>query len=63
MDAKDYSGYATLQVPPLPKWKMTLADSDEFRFFTQNAPNSFHRWMQRVLLGIVWVRVNKESTE
>ena len=42
------------KMPPEPKWKWTLADSDDIVFFCQVPPNRFHRFMQKIMLGIYW---------
>lgn len=43
-------------VPPRHDWTMRFADAGDFQVRTNKAPNRFHRWMQRVLLGIHWER-------
>lgn len=34
-----------------------LADGDYLVFQTSKAPNKFHQWMQRLLLGIHWEKI------
>ncbi len=42
------------------KWKMTpVGDFYALTFNLPCAPNAFHRFMQKVILGIKWERINK----
>ncbi len=42
----------------LPDWYWSLDSKGSIRFGPEggSAPNAFHRWMQRVFLGIRWER-------
>ena len=48
-----------LKSPPIPDWYFTLgADTgSSVRFYITTPPNRFHRWMQKVILGINWHRI------
>lgn len=37
---------------PVYKWKFSLCENTYW--YVENAPNVFHRFMQRLLLGITW---------
>jgi len=47
----------TMSTAPNPQWRWLLSESDEVIFHAVSAPNIFHRWMQRLLLGIRWTRL------
>ena len=40
--------------PPKPQWSFSLTPDFHLRWNVLTAPNRFHRWMQRVFLGIHW---------
>ena len=40
--------------PTIVEWYFSLEPEHHVRFHTPRPPNRFHRWMQRVLLGIYW---------
>ncbi len=42
---------------PEPTWEFSFESTWRVRWQTTAAPNAFHRFMQRVLLGIVWRRI------
>ncbi len=43
-------------------WQCTFADGMRFYFEVgRKVPNRFHRWMHKVLLGIVWERIGDEK--
>jgi hypothetical protein len=50
-------GEAKLQEPPKPKWSFSVNGTNEVLFNVPSAPNIFHRFMQHLLLGIVWKRI------
>lgn len=39
------------------KWKFSFKGSDCLVIVTNNAPNAFYRFVQRIFLGIVWERI------
>ncbi len=41
-----------LVAPPKAEWMWTF--EGQVRFNTVKAPNRFHRFMQRIFLGIIW---------
>ena len=41
-----------------PRWSVRLADNPAQKLYAVNAPCWFHRFMQRLVLGIIWERVN-----
>ena len=46
-----------IEPPPEPKWDMCLNGRwNELLFSMPSAPNWFHRWAQRLILGIHWRR-------
>ena len=43
---------------PVPKWKFKLGKEGQYIMFqTTDAPNIFHRTMQRLILGIYWEKL------
>lgn len=40
-----------------PQWKWCLNGNWDITFFQVTAPNRFHRFMQRLILGIYWVKL------
>lgn len=44
-------------VPPPPEWTMRLVKNGDLQFHLADAPNWFHRLMQRIVLGITWERL------
>jgi len=51
--------YEFFKYPPC-EWTWRLTPSKkEITFLVPTAPNAFHRFMQRVCLGIVWERVTE----
>ena len=47
-------GLKIATLPPEPIWEMTLCDSSDVLFRVAKAPNRFHRFMQKLVLGIQW---------
>ena len=43
-----------IDTPPPPTWAWSFDPSFAIRFHVPRHPNRFHRFMQRVLLGIHW---------
>jgi len=45
----------------LPKYtyKVTIAGDDGLVFSVTKAPNRFHRFMQRLILGFVWEKIEQ----
>jgi hypothetical protein len=41
-------------------WRLTPSKK-EVTFLVPTAPSAFHRWMQRVCLGIVWERLGSKE--
>ena len=52
---QDTTLYVINKFPPT-KWKWSLCDSKDVEFHVHDAPNWFHRFMQKILLGIHWIR-------
>lgn len=46
-----------MRFEPTPKWSVRFFKSSTHRFYTPVAPCFFYRWMQRLILGIVWERL------
>lgn len=40
---------------PVHRWRWYVAPG--CYFYVENAPNAFHRWLQRAFLGLHWERV------
>jgi len=47
-----------INTPPPAKWAWTNDPDGYCRFHTPAAPNRFHRFMQKHLLGITWERID-----
>lgn len=45
-----------LAPPPKYKWYITITDDSHAKLYFYEAPNIFHRFMQRMILGIRWVK-------
>lgn len=58
---QDISGTSIPTYIPTPKlkWYMSFVDNKYLRFFLPKAPNRFHRFMQRWLLGIYWEKADE----
>ena len=39
---------------PKPTWQYSLDPNFSVLYNVPNAPNAFHRWMQKLCFGIVW---------
>lgn len=42
---------------PIYKWKFRYGKNDTMVYMKQNAPNTFHRLMQQLILGVIWERI------
>lgn len=47
--------------PPPAKWRMTIAGVMGIAFHLPVAPNRFHRWTQKLILGFEWERLGSEE--
>jgi len=57
-DSKGFIGTPFYQNPPA-KWEMTLTEDGYLKFMLPEGPNAFHRFMQKLCLGISWKRIHK----
>lgn len=46
---------------PISRWKMCFNGDWKFVIYHAEAPNKFHRFMQRVLLGIHWASLQDDE--
>lgn len=46
-----------IRLPPKAKWYFTLDPEGWYQFQSPDAPNTFYRLMQRLVLGIHWRRL------
>lgn len=42
---------------PQYKWNFKYCKNDTYIYQKEFAPNVFHRFMQRLILGVVWTRI------
>jgi hypothetical protein len=54
MDEYVWPSKMVVDAPPPPTWAWSFDPSFAIRFNVPRHPNRFHRFMQRVLLGIHW---------
>lgn len=50
-----------MEFEPTPKWSVRLFDESMHRFHTPKAPCLPYRLMQRLVLGIVWERLESDE--
>lgn len=58
-EAKNGAYQDWFYVPPEPKWRFRLTKEKNYAtlFHSVGAPNRFHRWMQKIFLGIYWDKI------
>lgn len=52
---KDMGKGLVISTPPSPKWRIWLTENTCWQ--SQTAPNRFQRWMQEIVFGIKWERL------
>lgn len=67
IDIKKYTAYKISELPE-PKWILIIGNNRDFNAFTiemryeEAVPNWFHRLMQRIVLGFIWERIDKQAS-
>lgn len=59
-DTRPLTLKVSIERPPKPEWELRLQDNSELVFYVVDAPNKFHRIMQKLLLGFTWKRIDDE---
>ena len=53
------TGTRVLDLPPPPKWSFCLEPDGNILFNVASAPNFIHRFLQRIILGVRWKRIEE----
>ena len=58
-DTYTMKGSFNFRGTPEYNWSFRLSNANDIVFYTTEAPNAFQRLMQKILLGIIWKRLEK----
>ena len=50
----------TLIEPARPQWLLHINGSTRLEILKENAPNAFHRFMQKLILGFKWEKLDND---